>query len=1338
MSTNTKPANTSLTPSEIREIRDRLRLSQAEAGELIGGGPRAFQKYESGAITPAASVINLLILLDRDPSKLVDLGGGMPPPIANLATAPLEVTAEHIKVLKPAQFAELVRQLLYAEALAHGLPLSGIHLPRAIDTADGGEDGRMVWTGGPDRTEFLSRRQTLLQLKAGPIGRTAAGKDVLEKSGDAKPRIAAMLEQGGAYEMLCAQPYVGEARDQRAEEIRAKLRGTGLVFDDDQVAFRDGEWIATWCNRHRTVAIWVLERTQPGIAGPFRTWGHWATRHETSPLIDDPRLQEIGPWLRASLAEPRGIARLLGLSGVGKSRLALEALAPATPDELAQENLGHLVLYAVESEQTGSAIRAAAQLLIEAKVRAVIVIDRCLPETRNELEALVTRADSQLSLLTTFDELPGETLKPSEKVVPGASEAVIEGMIIRALPGLNAEDRRLLSVFADGNPQMAHLVSQAWRESRPLSDATDRDLVDAIVHGRRTRGGDVVDRAAPLLAVFGLIGARGELDQLSAIAPLGRDLTADDLRAAIASLRARGLIQSRGRSIILQPRPIALNLARRQWQAWSEAQWDDVLTGELHIGLRERAARTLALLNTTEIAVTVARHVMRRGGPLDDPAAVETAKSWELLPWLAEIDAAATARLIERLLKGVDLASLDRDFRRALVRAIERIAFPEATFIQGALLMLRLAVVETESWANNATGQFASLFPVVLGDTAAPPRDRLEVLDEALDTKDVGQLRVVVKALLEGAKTRMFSRGVGAEQHGARAALRSWGAPTSQEAVDYIGACVERLTDLAGRADEIGELARKGLGQEFEGLIRAGLIDQVADAVEAVRDKVGYWPEAVASLAHLVSRAKPDAMPAPLKARLSALLDRLKPSTLADRARDLITDMPWDFPSTEEKLTWDQRAERKVAAVEALAVDILAEPTALEELLPDLTHGAQRMGYAFGRAIALRSSPPELLAAKVMEAMVTGHGGRVDFEVFAGVLEVIRDSDPTWVEGVKVKMADSPLANGLPLIAWRHGITPDDIALAIKGIETGRIEPFSFMQWTMGGELAKLPEAEVAPLFDAMMAKGGEMFGIAIEVMGMYGHDRLDRFEALRPQLLKLAEGVFKARPARATVMDAHHVESLLGWLLEKGEADPDAREVARLLARNLGGERIGRDLVERLVPLLLASFSQTAWPLIGQAIVEDQARSWRLEYALQRAPPNEDANRAILSLPAETLFGWCHANPDKGPAFMAGVLPVLLDGPGVDEPSLHPMMARLLDEFGDRQDVLDRVATNMGGVFWGSIADHYARRLKALEGLLEHRHGRVRRWMRDLADHLKRAIEAERDDDADRWARWE
>lgn len=59
-----------LEPEEIRRIRKKLHLSQEQAGCLIGGGPRAFQKYESGDLLPSRAVSTALILLDHDPAAL--------------------------------------------------------------------------------------------------------------------------------------------------------------------------------------------------------------------------------------------------------------------------------------------------------------------------------------------------------------------------------------------------------------------------------------------------------------------------------------------------------------------------------------------------------------------------------------------------------------------------------------------------------------------------------------------------------------------------------------------------------------------------------------------------------------------------------------------------------------------------------------------------------------------------------------------------------------------------------------------------------------------------------------------------------------------------------------------------------------------------------------------------------------------------------------------------------------------------------------------------------------------------------------------------------------------
>ena len=59
-----------LQPSEVKRVRKKLGLTQKEAGLILGGGPNAFQKYESADVLTSQAISNLLRVLAHDPSNL--------------------------------------------------------------------------------------------------------------------------------------------------------------------------------------------------------------------------------------------------------------------------------------------------------------------------------------------------------------------------------------------------------------------------------------------------------------------------------------------------------------------------------------------------------------------------------------------------------------------------------------------------------------------------------------------------------------------------------------------------------------------------------------------------------------------------------------------------------------------------------------------------------------------------------------------------------------------------------------------------------------------------------------------------------------------------------------------------------------------------------------------------------------------------------------------------------------------------------------------------------------------------------------------------------------------
>ncbi|MBI5485059.1 MAG: type II toxin-antitoxin system MqsA family antitoxin [Deltaproteobacteria bacterium] len=62
-----------LPPAAIRKVRKRLKLTQKRAGEIFGGGIRAFSQYERGITRPGKAADTLLRLLDRHPELLKEV-----------------------------------------------------------------------------------------------------------------------------------------------------------------------------------------------------------------------------------------------------------------------------------------------------------------------------------------------------------------------------------------------------------------------------------------------------------------------------------------------------------------------------------------------------------------------------------------------------------------------------------------------------------------------------------------------------------------------------------------------------------------------------------------------------------------------------------------------------------------------------------------------------------------------------------------------------------------------------------------------------------------------------------------------------------------------------------------------------------------------------------------------------------------------------------------------------------------------------------------------------------------------------------------------------------------
>ena len=1309
---------------------------------------------------------NLLRVLEEYREAVWVLRGDEGPPAVSRAPSPFEVAGEDLEDLRPEQLHELLRRLLSVEAQANDIPLDGIHVSSNTAAPDGGEDGRISWRGGREHTRFLPARLCQFQLKAGGIQPAQAGLEVRAR-GSVTPMVRSVLEQGGRYILLCTRPYPRQKIERRETAIHEALREAGLPVPPERISFRDADMIAEWVNAHPSVALWVRETVGLPRVGRFASWSHWRGRSEHAvPWVEDPRLPELRSAIRERLTRPGKWLRVAGLSGVGKSRLCLEALGGAGDDPAARRPLRDLVMYAMRSEVPDGTLPGIVDQLAGSSARAVVVVDDCDPETHDTLAGLVRRAGSRVSLLTIDDEVTSDFAVGSIRIGEAAA-SVVEAIVEHVAGTLPPLDRHRLARMSAGFPE---IVVQIGGEAgaAQLVDPRPGQLVDRFVVGRAHRDAELLLRSATLLSAFRLVrvdsGGTGRLDPshaqttedcLAPIAALGRNLTWEDLYAATQRLARRGVFKRRGGLGAIQPRPIAVRLARRQWSEWDPGKWDRVLSGGLGPDLARLAAERLAHLGGTGIATKVVKHVCRESGPLDT-GTIDDNRA-EVLACLAEVNATAAAECIERLLdRHPDPSMLGGNVRHSLLRALSIIAFHASTFAVGARLMLRLLEVGDGTDDEHAARPFTALFPAMAGATEADGKRRLRFLDEAVATGDATRIMHVVRALAAGCDPVGQSSAIGPEVQGSRRTLNRWHPATKSELDEYVGGRVSRLAGHASRNDDIGIMCREELGGSIAGLVHRGFIGPVEDAIRRVAGAGHRWTLALRQL-HGVLVHFPESIDEAASARVRSLIDLLAPTDLYDRLRALVTEpaMPQDW-STESP---SEELARLRVKIDALSDELLGTPGTLRELLPRLSRGTHIHAAELGESIANRAPSPLDWLDPIIGAIENEPEPRRNHDLLVGFVAGLADRRGDRVEAIKRRVVESPaVAPAFPEVCRRIGLTPEDVERGVEGLARGTIPSSALLSWVHPETLHPLPRTAVSRLLDALLDHDATSFAIGVNALWLIldseereGRDTRKtglRLADFRRQILAMAHNAghwsarnFKAAagttdPRVGSQMTEWKLTQVVSSVLRRGRDDELARETAlafstALVHRHRDGwlDVYGKTL-RPVLRKLLSGFPGIAWQLIGGAIVSSPGFARLMALSLGERPVHDrEADPPILALSEETLLAWCHAHPDRAPAFAARCLPILSAAGGDPGDSrLHPVMSRLIDDFGGRADVREAFERNLyttGPV--SSMADHDAGHAAALEALRGHGTPEVSRWVGRLIRELGQIIAHER-----------
>ncbi|NMQ29924.1 hypothetical protein E4Q23_20485 [Candidatus Accumulibacter phosphatis] len=627
----------------------------------------------------------------------------------------LEITSSAIQQLDDEQARELVARLCKAELRRHSVGTSPVTWGGDQRAKDGGVDVRVDISSAITVSNYVPRNATAYQVKAESFPPRKIPGEMAPKAA-LRPAIKELLTCSGAYIIVSTKDNCSDIFLKKRRKAMSDCLTTHGLAGSIHLDFYDSRRIADWAGNYPGVLVWLRSILGKPIEGwkPYGPWAYHETSLDDEYLLDD-KIEVFVPStdeaisvtlaikrLRGELAINGASARIVGLSGVGKTRL-VQALFDNRIDgsaaALNQEN----VLYTDLSDNPTPQPTAMLEALLQEDADCVVVIDNCGQDIHRKLTEIVQRPESKIRLVTIEydirDDLPdGTACYRLEK----ASGEVITRLLKRRYQALTDIDIHKIVEFSDGNARVAFALASTSESKGELAQLRDDELFTRLFVQNHIENDELqrCAEAASLLYSFDVedVSETSELAVLSAVA----EVTIPTFYRNVSELQERGLVQERGKWKAILPHAIANRLALNA----VESSHPSLLVKRFVADASERVVRSfsrrLGYLHESTHAQQIVGAWLEPDGLLGKVSSLSTLKR-EILENVASVNQRAALNALRRAVETNNFISLDNPNRAYSARLLRSLAYEPGLFDDAASALLQFALKEPDDYDSYST-----------------------------------------------------------------------------------------------------------------------------------------------------------------------------------------------------------------------------------------------------------------------------------------------------------------------------------------------------------------------------------------------------------------------------------------------------------------------------------------------------------------------------------------------------------------------------------------------------------------------------------------------------------
>ena len=1252
----------------------------------------------------------------------------------------LEVTSDQIAQLTDTDLRTLVGYLCERELRGHG------HCPSAVtwgghqNASDGGVDVRVALSAGAAISGYVPKAVTAFQVKAQNMPR---GKILEEMAPDGvvRPIIIELATNGGAYIIVSSEGSLSDTalknrKAAMAEAVEGLPSISSLTLD-----FYDRRRIATWVNQHAGLVPWVREKLGLPLSGwrPFEDWSS-SPASVDAPYLLDAQTRLTGPsiknvdglnaeqalaMLRDSLTKPKGVVRLVGLSGVGKTRL-IQALFDDRIGVLALPRSD--ALYTDISDEPDPVPQEMVSRLVSMGHRVVLIVDNCGIDLHRKLAARIASSDCLLSVITVEYDINDDELQGTDifKLEP-ASPELIEKMLESRYPAIAPPSRHVIARFSEGNSRVAFALAETAKNGESLARLKDTDLFERLFDQQKAPSAELLDaaKACALLYSFDgetLDGSESELSPLASLA--GQSV--DQLHKHVAELHRRQLVQKRSKWRAILPHALANRLAKRALEDIPFQRIENAIINGSSARILRSFSRRIGYLHDDERAVALAARWFAVGGLLGPLGKLDTLGE-HIFENIAPVNPAATLDFIKvAAAKSEDwFFSEQNENKTQIVRAIRSLAYGAILFERCAALLQRFVLCEAPGARDSALDPLKSLFWLYLSGTHASAAQRAAFVKTRLESSVVAEQELGLTLLGEMLKASHFTSHYSFEFG---AWKRDFGLyPESGDQVrDWYTQVIEMGRAAGASSSGLSERVRLLMANHVAELLRAGMFDEVSALARAFVGSAG-WPQGWIGVRSAMRRSNGKLSEAEFK-KLEELEQRLRPSDLAGMIRSYALSPEW---SALDVADLDEDEELKPLAARQRVYDVCTDlgqqladdPKQFDALIPEIVAADSSKTFWLGRGLATGCDSLAECWSRLRDEFLKTPETKRQAQFLSGFLAsaVARSAGETEI------LLDEALADprlNPYLLYWQAnaGVNVKAFERMMKALAIDTVPVSSFGLLASGRAHEGLDDEQLRQILRGVMTKEGGN-GVATLILGMrvFGKvsDKLPISESLKATGREFLAKVELVNWGRHD----HMIGQVVEVAFDKLEHEDQARAfTSRILSAMRSWKVYASDLGE-VITALTKSFPTIILDMLVEQTVGDDGtgRTIFQDIRSDRACP-------LDHISDDVWMAWAALKPETRYGLLARVMRFSNAGDEDHAKGWSSAATRLIEVAPEPEKILDTFLQRFRPNGWsGSLADTLETRTPLIEALKHHSKPEVAAWANEHAPAFAAQIDRER-----------